>query len=85
MDFLVVTGLVAIFILLSWTYGRVLSGGGRLNPFKRRLLIYATIFAAGMSYLMLAVSDMHWPREVIFPLIGLWAVGVGLVGWFRYR
>ena len=85
MDFLVATGLILIFVSLSWAYGRVLSGGRALNPFKRRLLIYASVFAAGMIYLMLAVSDLHWPKELIFPLIGLWAVAVGLVAWFRYR
>jgi CHASE2 domain-containing sensor protein len=84
-DFLVVTGLLAIFVLLIWAYGRVVSGGRPLNRFKRRLLIYSTLFATGMSYLMLIVSDLHWPKEVIFPLIGLWAVIVGLVAWLRYR
>jgi uncharacterized membrane protein len=85
MDFLVATGLILIFVLLSWVYGRVLSGGRPLNHFKRRLLIYASVFAAGMIYLMLAVSDLHWPGEVVFSLIGLWAVAVVLVGWSRYR
>jgi hypothetical protein len=49
------------------------------------LLIYATLFAAGMSYLMLVVSDLHWPKELIFPGIGVWAITLGLVWWFRYR
>jgi hypothetical protein len=84
-DFLVVTGLIAVFVLLSWAYGRVLSGGRPLNRFKRRLLIYATLFIAGMSYLMLIVSDLDWSKELVFPLIGLWAVIVGLVAWWRYR
>ncbi len=85
MDFLVATGLVLIFVLLSWAYGRVLSGGRPLNPFKRRLLIYASLFAMGMIYLMLLVSDLRWPKALLFPLIGLWAVTVGFVAWFRYR
>ena len=70
MDFLVATCPILILVLLSWVYGRVLSGGSRLNPFKRRLLIYASVFATGMIYLMLIVSDLHWPKELIFPLIG---------------
>jgi hypothetical protein len=85
MDFLVATSLVLIFVLLSWAYGRVLSGGRPLNPFKRRVLLYASLFAIGMIYLMLLVSDLHWPKELLFPLIGLWGVGVGLVAWWRYR
>jgi DMSO/TMAO reductase YedYZ heme-binding membrane subunit len=85
MDFFVATALILIFVLLSWVYGRGLSGGRTLNPFKRRLLIYASIFAAGMIYLMLVVSDLHWRKELVFPLIGLWAIVVGLVAWFRYR
>jgi hypothetical protein len=85
MDFLVGTGLVLIFVLLSWAYGRVLSGGRPLNPFKRRIFIYASLFVAGMIFLMMLVSDLHWPKELIFSLMGLWAVTVGLVGWLHYR
>jgi hypothetical protein len=55
-------------VLLSWTCGRVLSVGRRLDPFKRRLLIYASVFVAGMIvagmiYVMLIASDLHWPKD----------------------
>jgi hypothetical protein len=43
------------------------------------------VFAAGMAYLMLLVSDLNWSKELISPLIGLRAVAVGLVAWLRYR
>ena len=84
-DFVVTTGLVAIFVLLSWAYGRVLSGGRGLNLFKRRLLAYGTAFVAGMSYLMLIVSDLHWPQHLLFPLIGVWGVAVALLALWRHR
>lgn len=43
------------------------------------------IFAAGMACLMLLVSDLNWSKELIFPLIGLWAVNGGPGGLARYR
>lgn len=84
-DFLVVNGFVAIFVLLTWAYGRVLSGGGRLNAFKRRFLIYASIFAAGMSYLMLAVSDLRLRKDLLFPFIAIWGALVGVLAWWRSK
>lgn len=84
-DFLVATGLALLFLPLSWVYGRVLSKGGPLNAIKRGILLYAFVFALGMMYLMLFVSDLHWPKELIFPLIAFWGVLVGLLAWWRYR
>jgi len=85
MDFLVITGLALIFLLLSWPYGRVLSAGRPLNVFKKRVLAYGFLFVLGMGYVMALVADMHWPKELLFPLIGFWGVAVGLVAWWRYR
>lgn len=84
-DFSVATGLALLFLLLSWVYGRVLSGGGRLNVFKRRLLTYGFVFALGMMYLMLAVSDLRLPRDLLFPLIASWGALVGVLAWWRLR
>jgi hypothetical protein len=65
MDFLVGTGLVLIFVLLSWAYGRVLSGGRPLNPFKRRIFIYASLFALmGLWAVTVGlVGWLHYRRE----------------------
>lgn len=84
-DFLVVTMLVLLFILLSWSYGRALSGGRQLNPVKRRILTYASVFALGMMYLMVFVSDLGWPQRLMFPMIAIWGAAVGLVAWRRHR
>ena len=85
MDFLVITGLALIFLLLSWLYGRMLSAGGPLNRLKRRVLVYGFAFVLGMGYLMVLVADLHWPKELLFPLISLWGAIVGLVAWWRHR
>jgi peptidoglycan/LPS O-acetylase OafA/YrhL len=85
MDFLIATGFVLLFLLLSWVYGRLLSGGGPLNAVKRRMLIYAVVFVAGVMYIMLAVSDLKWPKELLFPMIGGWAAVIGMVAWLRHR
>jgi hypothetical protein len=84
-DMAVATGLALVFLLLSWSYGRVLSRGRPLNAFKKRLLGYGFLFALGMIYLMVFVSDLHWPRECLFPAIGLWGGTVGLLAWWRIR
>ena len=84
-DFLVATGLALLFFLLSWSYGRVLTRGGPLNAVKRGILLYASVFALGMVYLMLIVSDFHWSKDLLFPMIGIWGVIVGLVAWWRFR
>ncbi len=85
MDFLVITGLALIFLLLSWFYGRVVSAGRPLNRFKRRALGHGFAFVLGMGYLMVLVADLHWPKELLFPMIGIWGVVVGFVAWYRYR
>ena len=85
MDFLVATGLLLIFVLLSWSYALVLSGVRPLSVFKRRLLTLTTLFAAGMVYSMLIISDLNWPKALIFPVIGLWAAAVVFIAWWRYR
>jgi hypothetical protein len=85
MDFLIGTGLGLLFLLLSWSYGRGLSGGGPLNLVKRRILAYGFIFILGMMYLMLLVSDLHWREELLFPMIGVWGLIVGLVAWWFHR
>jgi len=84
-DFLVATGLALLFLLLSWFYGRVLSGGHPLNSVKRKILTYGFAFALGMVYLMLLLSDLQWPKELLFPMIGVWGGIVGLLAWWRYR
>src|SRR5271169_5709845 len=82
-DFLVTTTLAIGFLVIAWLYGRVVSGGGPLNQFKKKLLLYAFIFALGMVYLMMLVFDLQWPRGLLFPLIGLWAAIVGGIAWWR--
>src|SRR2546421_289883 len=84
-DFLVATGLALIFLALSWAFGRAVSGGRQLNAFKRKLLFYSFIFVLGEAYTMMFASNLHWPKELILPLVGLWAVAVGGVWWFLYR
>lgn len=84
-DFLVVTGLALIFLALSWAFGRAVSGGRQLNTFKRKLLLYSFVFVLGEAYIMMLVSDLTWPTEVMLPLIAAWAVAVGLVALLRYR
>lgn len=84
-DFVVVTGLALLFLLVSWVYGRVLSKGGPLNAIKRGILLYAFVFALGMMYLMLLVSDLHWRMEWLFPLIAFWGVLLGLLAWRYHR
>jgi hypothetical protein len=79
MDFLVITGLALIFLLLSWLYGRLVSGGQPLNTFKRGILAYGFVFVLGMGYIMLLVADLHWAKELLLPLIGIWGAG-GLIG-----
>lgn len=85
MDFLVITGLALIFLLLSWLWGRVISGGRPLNVFKTRLLCYGFAFVLGIGYLMVLVADLHWPKGLLFPMIGIWGGVLGLAAWWRYR
>ena len=85
MDFLVITGLALVFLLLSWVYGRVIGGGHPLSNFKRRVLGYGFIFVLGLGYLMVLVADLHWPKDLLFPLIAIWVAVVGFVLWWRYR
>lgn len=84
-DLAVATGLALIFLLMTWLYGRVLSGGRPLNAFKKRVLGYTFMFALGMVYLMAFVSGLHWPKELLFPAIGGWGCVVGFLAWWRYR
>jgi len=84
-DFGVMTGLALVFLALSWTYMRSLNLGRPLRPIQRKMLFYSFIFALGMCYLMLLVGDMHWPKSLLFPMIGIWGGVVGFVAWWRYR
>ncbi|HVZ59961.1 MAG TPA: hypothetical protein VG892_04160 [Terriglobales bacterium] len=79
------TGLALIFLALSWSYMRSLNSGGALRPSQKKILLYSFIFALGMCYLMLLVGDMHWPKSLSFPMIGIWGVVVGFLAWWRYR
>ncbi len=69
-DFLVATGVALIFLAVSWAFGRVVGGGGQLNAFKRRLLLYGFVFVLGEAYVMMFASNLHWPKELLFPAIG---------------
>ena len=84
-DFVVATGLALIFLALSWAFGRAVTGGRRLNAFKRKLLLYVFIFVLGEAYIMMFASDLRWPEEVLLPMISVWGVLVGLLAWWRYR
>jgi hypothetical protein len=57
-DLSVATGLTLLFLLLSWNYGRVLSGGRSLNTIKRKILLYALMFVLGTQYTMALVADL---------------------------
>lgn len=85
MDFLVITGLALLFLLISWAYGRVLSAGKPLNTVKKQILVWAFIFVLGLGYIMVAVADLDLRHDLLFELIGIWIVTVGLVGWWRFR
>jgi hypothetical protein len=85
MDFLVATGLALSFLVLSWLYGRAIGAGHPLNTFKKRVLIYGFMFVLGMVYLMVLVSDLRWPRDLLFPMIGIWGGIVGLAAWWGSR
>jgi len=85
MDYLVVTGMALIYLLVIWAYGRALGAGQPLNAYKRRGLRYAFVFVLGGVYLMVIVHDLRWPEELLWPIIGTWGVVVGLVAWWRYR
>jgi len=85
MDFLVATAFIAAFVLLSWLYGRTLGGGGPLNAFKRRLLIYASVFGAGMIYLMMVAAYLRWRDQLMFVLIAIWGLSLAFIAWWRYR
>lgn len=84
-DFGVMTGLALIFLVLSWSYMRSLNLGRPLRPIQKKMLFYSFIFALGMCYLMLLAGDMHWPKSLLFPVIGIWGGVVGFVAWWRYR
>jgi hypothetical protein len=84
-DFLVATALALIFLALSWVYGRTLSGGRRLNYFKRTLLMWSFVFVLGEVYIMMFVSKLSWPKELLFAMIGLWGVVVAFVAFWLHR
>ncbi len=84
-DLSVATALALIFLLLSWSWGRLTSGGKPLNPFKRGLLMFCFVFVLGMSYIMALISDLKWNRTLLFPLIVCWAAIVAGAAWCRYR
>lgn len=83
--FLVATGILATFLLLGWSYGRVLSGGSGMNMVKRRILTYSSLFAAGMIYSMWIASELNWSDGLMFSVIGAWGVLVALLGWKRHH
>ena len=84
-DFLVMTGLSLIFLLLGWSWGRATGGGQPLNRFKRRLLSFSFLFVVGMSYIMFLTAYLAWPRKLLFPLIGCWGVVLACIAWYRFR
>ncbi len=70
-DFVVASAGIVVFVLLSWGWVRSVSRGRPLNPFKRQLLIYSTVFVAGMVYLLVFAPDLGWSDDLMFSLIAL--------------
>jgi hypothetical protein len=84
-DLGVSTGVSLIFLAISWSFTRAVNSGRPFSPLQKRMLLYSFVFVLGMSYLMLLVSDMRWPTNLIFPMIGAWGGLVALAAWWRYR
>jgi hypothetical protein len=84
-DLGVVVGITLIFLGLSWSYMRSINVGRPLRPIQRKMLFYGFIFVLGMGCMMLLVTDLHWPKQLLFTLIGIWGVLVAATAWWRYR
>lgn len=84
-DIGVVVGITVIFLALSWSYMRSINVGQPLRPIQRTMLFYGFSFVLGMGCVMLLVSDLHWPRQLMFPLIGILGALVAATAWWRYR
>jgi hypothetical protein len=84
-DLGVVVGITLIFLALSWSYMRSINVGRPLRPIQRKMLFYGFIFVLGMGCVMLLVTDLHWPKQLLFPLIGIWGVLVAATAGWRYR
>jgi hypothetical protein len=84
-DIAVVVGITVILLALSWSYMRSINVGQPLRPVQRKMLFYGFSFVLGMGCVMLLVSDLHWPKQLMFPLIGIWGALVAGTAWWRHR
>jgi hypothetical protein len=47
--------------------------------------MYSFVFVLGEAYIMMLASWFHWPKEMLFSVIGVWGVSVAFVAWQLYR
>jgi hypothetical protein len=74
--------LALVFLMLGWPYARIV-GGGRLNPFQRKMLFYGFFFVLGMGYSMAIVAALGGQGKWALVLTAIWGALVGLVAWRR--
>ncbi len=55
-------------------YMRSINVGRPLGPIQRKMLLYGFVFVLGTGGVMLLVTDLHRPKQLLFPLIGIWGV-----------
>jgi hypothetical protein len=73
--------LAAVFLGLGYAYGRAVNMGKPLPATHRKMLLFGTVFVAGMGYVMAIVSALHWPSTWAILLSAIWGVILAFVAY----
>jgi hypothetical protein len=84
-DLGVVVGLALVFLGLSWSYIRSINIDRPLTPIQRKMLLYSFLFVLGMGCVMLLAAHLHWRKQLLFPLIGIWGALLAAIAWWQYK
>jgi hypothetical protein len=81
---------VALWILLTWTWGRTVRAGKPFTPGMKKLLVFGSLFLLGLLYLLawnsqLALAVGFPGRLVWIPLSVVWGIVLAFFAWRKYR
>lgn len=80
--------LTLMFFGICYLWARATRRGKPLTHLQRGMVLYATVFAFGMTYVILFQDNLsaffHW-KEAWIATIVLWGIVLAIVAWWRER
>jgi len=84
-DLFVMTGGVALFVLMGWGWCRTVRLGKPMTTRQKAMLLYSSVFMLGLSYSMMFSSWFKWPHPAMWTIIAAWGVLLIIVAILRHQ